>query len=156
MSEKNEFYKLDNINRKIINILLKNARTPYSDIAKTVGLKSPSVIERIKHLEKEKIIKGYSIDIDYQRIGYDIIALIGLIINDSALEEAFKNKILDFDDDIVECYEVSGNFTLIIKVITKNTQTLSKLLSKLKKEPGFQETHTIIVFKVVCDKKHPV
>jgi Lrp/AsnC family leucine-responsive transcriptional regulator len=149
-------YALDNIDRQILSILLKNARASFSDISKAVGLKSPSIIERMKKMEKEGIIKGYYVDIDYQKIGYDIIAFIGLIIDDAQHEEAFKEKVGTFDDNIVECYEVSGEFTLIIKVITKNTQTLTSLLKKLKKEPGFQETHTIIVFSKVCEKKRPL
>lgn len=147
---------IDNIDKQILSILLNNARTSYSDISKAVGLKSPSVIERIKKMEKEGIIKGYYVDIDYQMIGYDIMAFIGLVIDDAGHEEAFKEKISTFDDSIIECYEVSGDFTLILKVITKNTQTLSNLLKKLKKQPGFQETHTIIVFSKVCEKKRPV
>jgi Lrp/AsnC family leucine-responsive transcriptional regulator len=149
-------YNIDSIDKQILSILLDNARTSYSDISKHVGLKSPSVIERIKKMESEGIIKGYYVDIDYQKIGYDIIAFIGLIIDDAGHEESFRSKISSFDDSIVECYEVSGDFTLIIKVITKNTQTLSSLLKKLKKQPGFQETHTIIVFSTVCEKKRPI
>ena len=149
-------YNIDNIDRQILSILLKNARTSYSTIATEVGLKSPSVIERIKKMEKEGIIRGYYVDINYQKIGYDITAFIGLIIDDANHEDSFKAKIDSFDDSIVECYEVSGDFTLIIKVITKNTETLANLLKKLKKQPGFQETHTIIVFSSVYERKRPV
>jgi Lrp/AsnC family leucine-responsive transcriptional regulator len=149
-------YNMDDIDRKILNTLIKNARTSYSDIAKSVNLKSPSVIERIKKLEIEGIILNYTANIDYQKIGYDIMAFIGLIIDDSEHEDAFKLKANSFDDSIIECYEVSGDFTLIIKVITKNTNTLSNLLKKLKQEPGFQETHTIIVFSKVFEKKRSI
>ena len=147
---------IDETDRKIVNILIKNGRTSYSDIAKAIGMKSPSVIERIKKLEGESIIKSYSVDIDYQKIGYDIVALIGLIIDKADNEEAFKLKAMDFDDSIVECYDVSGNYTMMLKVMTKNTKTLAKLLKKLKKEPGFQETNTTIVFSKLFEKRRSV
>lgn len=147
---------LDETDRKIVKILIENGRTSYSDMAKTVGMKSPSVIERIKKLEAEGVIKGYSADIDYQKIGYDIVALIGLVIDKADNEESFKLKAMNFDDSIVECYDISGNYTMMLKVITKNTNTLAKLLKKLKKEPGFQETNTTIVFSTLFEKKRSV
>jgi len=147
---------LDETDRKIVKILIENGRTSYSDMAKTVGMKSPSVIERIKKLEAEGVIKGYSADIDYQKIGYDIVALIGLVIDKADNEESFKLKAMNFDDSIVECYDISGNYTMMLKVITKNTNTLAKLLKKLKKEPGFQETNTTIVFSMLFEKKRSV
>ena len=147
---------LDETDRKIVQILIENGRTSYSDMAKTVGMKSPSVIERIKKLEAEGVIKGYSADIDYQKIGYDIVALIGLVIDKADNEESFKLKAMNFDDSIVECYDISGNYTMMLKVITKNTNTLAKLLKKLKKEPGFQETNTTIVFSTLFEKKRSV
>ena len=71
-------HKLDNIDRKIIEMLQKNARTPVKEIAKEVFLSSPAVSARIEHLEKNGLITGYHAQINPVFLGYHIKAFINL------------------------------------------------------------------------------
>lgn len=144
---------IDETDREIINILIKNGRTPYADIAKQVGMKSPSVIERIKKLESEGIIKKYTTELNYKKLGYDITAFIGISIDNTQHITDFEHEISTLSDEIVECHHVTGDFTMILKVITKNTSTLSKLIKTLRNISGVQKTNTILVFSTILDKK---
>jgi len=146
-------FMIDEIDREIINILIKNGRTPYADIAKQVGMKSPSVIERIKKLESEGIIKKYTTELNYKKLGYDITAFIGISIDNTQHITDFEHEISNLSDEIVECHHVTGDFTMILKVITKNTSTLSKLIKTLRNISGVQKTNTILVFSTILDKK---
>lgn len=146
-------FMIDETDREIINILIKNGRTPYADIAKQVGMKSPSVIERIKKLESEGIIKKYTTELNYKKLGYDITAFIGISIDNTQHITDFEHEISNLSDEIVECHHVTGDFTMILKVITKNTSTLSKLIKTLRNINGVQKTNTILVFSTILDKK---
>lgn len=143
---------IDETDKKIINILIEDGRTSYADISKAVGMKPPSVIERIKKLEKEGIIEQYTTKINYKALGYDILAFIGISIDNAQHIEDFEVMLSNFDDDIVECHHVTGDFTMLLKVITRNTETLSKLIKKIRNINGVRQTNTILVFSTIMDR----
>ncbi|HCW8743330.1 TPA: winged helix-turn-helix transcriptional regulator, partial [Staphylococcus aureus] len=70
----------DLINEKIINVLLNNSRITINELSKQVNLSAPAVRERVNKLEDQGIIKGYTINIDYKELGYDVEILIELTI----------------------------------------------------------------------------
>lgn len=146
----------DSIDRQIINILIRNSRTSYADIAKAVGLKSPSIIDRIKKLETEGIITGYTTKVNYRKIGYDIMAFIGISIDNTDHIDEFEAHVQSFDSDILECHHVTGDYTMLMKVITQNTETLAKLIKRIRNIPGVNHTNTILVFSSIMEQIHPV
>ncbi|WP_022851235.1 Lrp/AsnC family transcriptional regulator [Limisalsivibrio acetivorans] len=149
-------HKIDEKDRMIINILRKNARISYADIAKKMGMKSPSVIERIKRLENEGIISDYNISVDYKALGYDILAFIGVYIDNAEHIEEFENTLNTQLEEVVGCHHVTGEYTMILKVATKNTETLSDMIKKLRDMPGVTKTNTMIVFSTIVERSRPV
>lgn len=147
---------IDNIDKKLINMLISNSRTSYADMAKEVDLSSPSVIERIKKLEANGIIKSYTANVNYKALGYDILAFIGISLDSAQSISDFEKNISNIDEDLIECHHVTGDFTMIVKVITKNTDTLSNLIKKIRNIKGVQKTNTILVFSSIMDRKKPV
>ncbi len=147
---------LDEIDVKILNMLIANGRVSYTDIAKEVGMKPPSVIDRIKKLENDGIIYDYATRVDYKKLGYDIVAFVGVSIDNPVHLDNFELQLKTLDDDIVECYHVTGDFTLLLKVITKNTNTLASIIKKLRAFSGVINTNTILVFSTMLDKVHKV
>ncbi|MCX8084202.1 MAG: Lrp/AsnC family transcriptional regulator [Calditerrivibrio sp.] len=147
---------IDDVDRKLLNLLINNARISYADMAKEVDLSSPSVIDRVKKLENAGIIKSYSANVNYKAIGYDILAFIGISLDSAQSISDFEKNISTFDDDIIECHHVTGDFTMIAKVITKNTDSLSNLIKKIRNIKGVQKTNTILVFSTIMDRKKPI
>lgn len=149
-------HQLDEKDKLIVNMLIKNARTSYTDIAKAVDLKSPTVIDRIKRLENDGFIKSYSADIDYKKFGYDILAFIGIFVDNAMNIERFEEELNQVNGDIIECHHVTGDYTMLIKVATKNTASLSSLIKEIRNLPGVQKTNTILVFSTIMDKAKPI
>lgn len=147
---------IDMIDKKILNMLIENARTSYADMAKEVDLSSPSVIERVKKLEHSGIIKSYSANVNYKMLGYDILAFIGISLDSAQSISDFEVTITNFDEDIIECHHVTGDFTMLAKVITRNTDSLSNLIKKIRTIKGVQKTNTILVFSTVLESKKPI
>ena len=71
-------YGIDDIDRKIIDILMKDARTPYLEIARILKISEATVRKRVRSLESRGIIKGYTIKVDEKKLGYKVVALVGV------------------------------------------------------------------------------
>ncbi|ADD69166.1 transcriptional regulator, AsnC family [Denitrovibrio acetiphilus DSM 12809] len=149
-------HQIDEKDKQILNLLMDNARISYADIAKAVGMKSPSVIDRIKRLEQIGVIKGYSAEIDYKILGDDINAFIGVSMDNAKHIEEFESQLKEIDPDVIDCNHVTGDYTFLISVVTKNTQSLSKLIKKIRNIPGVDKTNTILVFSTLMNRKRQV
>jgi len=149
-------HHIDEKDRKLMNMLMKNARTSYTDLAKAVELKSPTVIDRVKRLESDEIIEGYHARINYKRLGYDILAFIGVWVDNAVHIEEFERGLSELDEEIIECHHVTGDYTMILKVVTKNTESLSRLIKVLRNLPGVDKTNTILVFNTIMERDRPL
>lgn len=131
---------MDSTDFKIVELLLKDGRTPMKELAQKVSLSAPAVAERVKRLEEEGIIRGYKAIIDYEKLGKKINVLINVGIgvqrNDKFME--FVNK----EDAIIECYQVTGPYCKILKARLEDIYELEKLIGKIQM---FGNTETFII-----------
>ena len=144
MNKNSNFIILDEIDKKIINILKINARESASNISESINLSIPATSDRIKKLEDLKIIKGYYAQIDSRKIGLNLSALITIISESSSN----YGKIIEFanqSDEIVECYATTGRGSHILIIETENTESLEKLLRKIQSWPNVIRTETQII-----------
>ena len=144
MNKNSNFIILDEIDKKIINILKINARESASSIAESINLSIPATSDRIKKLEDSKIIKGYYAEIDSRKIGLNLSALI-TIISESSSNYGKIIKFANQSDEIVECYATTGRGSHILIIETKNTESLEKLLRKIQSWPNVIRTETQII-----------
>ena len=143
---------LDAVDKKILNMLLQSGRVSYTEIAKAVNMKPPSIIDRIKKMEYGGVIKGYTVQLDYSKLGYDLAAFIGVVIDKPEHISAIEATIDEIDIGIVSCYHVTGDFTLILRVITENTNALATIIKKLRNIPGVTKTNTILIFSTMMER----
>ena len=137
---------MDKIDHKILKILSKNARTSFKKISQDIGLTSPAVKNRIEKMEQEGIIKGYSLIVDKENIGYMITAFISI-----AMESHLKSEFFSFVDEcpnIVECYGITGEYFALLKVHFASTMDLENFLISIQR---FGETSTNIVLSMYKD-----
>jgi Lrp/AsnC family leucine-responsive transcriptional regulator len=140
---------LDAIDYKLIQVLQNNARTTQSELAAAVGLSQPAVAERMKKLEQDGVIIGYSAYVDARKLGKDITAFIGVAIGHPKFNKAFAKKILAIPE-VLECHLVTGQDSYLLKVKTENTGKLDELISiKLRTIPGVTRTQTMIVLSSI-------
>jgi Lrp/AsnC family transcriptional regulator, leucine-responsive regulatory protein len=140
----NKLVILDQIDKKIILLLKRNARNSVSKIAELINLSVPATSDRIKKLEDSDIIQGYKAKINSRRIGLDLKAFITIISESSSNYE----KIIDFvnkTDEIIECLATTGRGSHILIVETQNTSTLEKLLRTIQSWPNVIRTETQII-----------
>lgn len=146
--EKNSISKaIGELNAAILEELEADARISITEIGKRVGLSGPAVSERIKKMEDEGIIKGYTTNVDYDQVGLTVNAFITL---KSSLTHAGVVKKIEEIPDILECYSITGHNCLIMKVATSTTKRLETIIWQLQQ---FGETNTSIVLSEAFKKR---
>lgn len=140
---------MDNIDFKILRCLSKNARISASDVASKVKLSTSSVIERIKKLEQNGTILGYTTVVDSSKLGKDVTAVMSVVVDHPKFNDGFISAV-NANPHITECLYIAGEVDFFIKVVTDNTKTLETVLNELKSIPGVSKTKTNIVLN--CPK----
>jgi Lrp/AsnC family leucine-responsive transcriptional regulator len=136
---------MDDVDAGIVDLLQTDARLTQAQIARKVGLSQPSVADRIRKLEEQQVITGYTAKVDPRKLGKDITAFIGVSIEHPKYFETFARKVMGLEE-VLECHRVAGQDSYLLKVRTENTGTLDRLLTEeLRTLPGVTRTHTTIV-----------
>lgn len=149
MSKPGEIDKLD---KKILAILMRNAKKPYTDIAKQLFVSGGTIHVRMKKLEEAGIVKGYNLAIDYGKLGYDICAFLGIYLDKSSLYDEVAKE-LEKIPEIVGAHYTTGLYNIFAKVICKDTDHLRKVLhDKIQNIKGIQRTETFISLEESIDR----
>jgi Lrp/AsnC family leucine-responsive transcriptional regulator len=143
--------EFDDIDLHILALLQENCKLPLAKIGAKVGLSAPSVIERIKKLEDNHVIGGYTAILDARRLGKDVTAFIGVSVSHPRLIGEFEGDIAELDD-VLECHHVTGQHTLLLKVKTANTSSLEELISKIRSIDGVDRTETMVVLSTHTER----
>ena len=139
-------YQIDNIDLKILNVLSKNAKMPYTEVAKKVFVSGGTVHVRMRKLEKMGVVRGTKLDIDYDKLGYNISSYMGIYLEKSFLyQETVKS--LKKIPEIVEIHAITGQYTIFIKIICKDTSHFRNFLDTVHKVKGITRTETFMSFE---------
>lgn len=150
VAERKELSKID---LHILDELQKDGRISYAELARRVGLTTSPCMERVKRLEKEGIIKGYTalLDPEYLHSNMIVFVQIRLIRMSHDIFEEFKDAAVALDE-VQECFLISGNFDYLIKARVANMDHYRKFLGDtLLSLPGVQESTTLVVMEQVKD-----
>jgi len=133
----------DKINIQILKHLLFDSRQSARQLSLKLGLSTVTVLSRIKKLEKEKIIKGYYVNLDHEKLGYQLTAIIELISKSGQVVKLEKQ--LTTFENVCGVYDVTGNSDAIIIAKFKDRGELSKFVKGLSLIPNVQNTVTHVV-----------
>ena len=137
---------LDTINKQILVALKHNSRLKNTEIAKSVGISSPAVAERIKKMEDAGIINGYTTKGSYYELGFQLRAIITM--------RAFMGKLKPFlsqvkkYNEVVNCYRITGNENIVMEVVLENQKHLEEFIDQLI---SYGETKTQIILSSVIE-----
>jgi Lrp/AsnC family transcriptional regulator for asnA, asnC and gidA len=137
---------LDEIDKEILKVLQKNSRTPLREISKQVGLAESTVYERIKKLKERGIIKKFTIILDPESLGFHLLAFI-LIKAKAGKYSDVAEKLIAYPE-IVEIYETTGDYDMILKIRTRSSEELNDFLDRIGEIEGVVATHTMVVLKI--------
>ncbi len=134
---------LDKTDEKILKNLMVDARLSARQLALKFGMSTVTALSRIKKLEKEKIIQGYTAIIDHEKLGYSLTVIIEIL--------AKNDKIVDIEDEISKfenvcgVYDITGESDTLIIAKFKERNELSKFVKSLAAIPNVENTITHVV-----------
>ena len=138
---------LDDIDYKIISLLVKDARIPAQEIANITGKHLTTITRRLKTLEQEGIIKGYTAVVDYETLGLELTVVTQLTLSRGKLFEA-EEEIAKLPG-ICAVYDVTGGIDSIVIAKFKNRKEISEFAKKLLSMPHVDRTETHIVLNII-------
>ncbi len=147
---KTKHLEMDEVNKKILNVLLEDSRLSYRQIAKRIGVSVATAMHRIHNLESQKVIRNYSTIIDYEKAGYDIEVMFEIRISKGKLFEV-EEKIAH-NPHVFAVYDITGDFDAAILARFKNRRQMDVFLKKLQTYPFVERTMTKVILNTIKEK----
>jgi DNA-binding Lrp family transcriptional regulator len=139
--------KVDETDVKILNELARNSKITVRELGKKVGTSFVTAMNRVRKLEKEGIIRGYSLDIDYEKLGYGVHVIIDLKISKGKLFE-LERKVARYPD-IYAVYDITGAFDATVIGRFRSTRSMDTFLKRLQTFDFVERTNTKLVLNTV-------
>jgi Lrp/AsnC family transcriptional regulator, leucine-responsive regulatory protein len=133
---------LDDRDLEIIAALQDDARATYADVGTRVGLSASSVHERVRKLEQQGVIRGYSANVDPRALGLFVTALISASPLEPTQADDLPDRVREFPE-VEDCYSVAGDANYVLKVRTGTTTDLEDLIRRLREKAGVSTRTTI-------------
>ena len=148
--------KIDNLDRKILEIIIRNARIPSKDVATECGVSRAAIHQRIQRMVDLNVITGSGYHINPKELGYRTCTYIGVNLERSAMYRDVVPQ-LEKIPEVVECHFTTGPYTMLIKLYARDNEHLMDLLNnKMQEIPGVTATETLISLEQSIKKEIPI
>ncbi|MCL1937447.1 MAG: Lrp/AsnC ligand binding domain-containing protein [Candidatus Azobacteroides sp.] len=136
--------KIDQLDRKILEIISQNARIPFKDVAEECGVSRAAIHQRVQKMIELKIIVGSGYHINPRVLGYNTCTFIGVKLERGSM---YKDVVPELEKipEVVECHFTTGPYTMLIKLYAKDNEHFMELLNgRIQEIPGVISTETLI------------
>ena len=138
-------HKLDALDRKILELVIADARVPFLEVARACNVSGAAIHQRIQKLTNLGILKGSQFNIDPEKIGYETCAYIGLYLKDPERFDEVVEELRKIPE-VVECHYTTGAFDMFIKIYAYNNHHLLNVIHDKLQPLGLSRSETIISF----------
>ena len=148
--------KIDNLDKKILEIISCNARIPFKDVAAECGVSRAAIHQRVQRLIDLDVIVGSGYHVNPVSLGYNTCTYVGITLERGSM---YKNVVEEFCKipEIVECHFTTGPYTMLIKLFARDNAHLMDLLNnRLQEIPGVTTTETLISLTQSIKKEVPI
>lgn len=149
------YHDLDELDEKILKLIVNNARIPFLEVARECGVSGAAIHQRVQKLTNAGVIKGSEFILDSEKIGFETCAYVGLYLNSPS---SFGSVVKELEKipEVVECYYTTGQYDLLIKVFARNNKDLLRIIHNQLQPLGLSRTETLMCFKEGFKKKLPI
>ena len=138
-------HKLDALDRKILELVIADARVPFLEVARACNVSGAAIHQRIQKLTNLGILKGSQFNIDPEKIGYETCAYIGLYLKDPERFDEVVEELRKIPE-VVECHYTTGAYDMFIKIYAYNNHHLLNVIHDKLQPLGLSRSDTIISF----------
>ncbi|MBL7846554.1 MAG: Lrp/AsnC ligand binding domain-containing protein [Cyclobacteriaceae bacterium] len=145
-------YTIDNTDLKILDVLVNDAKKPYTEVARQVFVSQGTVHVRMNKMIEAGVVERTTLKIHYHKLGYDITAFIGIYLEKSSLYDKVLEK-LKAIPEITSIHYTTGNYSMFAKIHCRDTNHLKEVLhDKMQQVPGIDRTETMISLEESLDR----
>ncbi|HOU95648.1 MAG TPA: Lrp/AsnC ligand binding domain-containing protein [Bacteroidales bacterium] len=151
-----EYLQIDDLDRKILDIITRDARIPYLEVARVCGVSGAAIHQRVQRLIRIGVIKGSEFKVDPAMVGFKTCAFIGIFLDHPG---KYRDTIKKFKEipEIIECHYTTGNYSLFIKVYARDNEHLRTILTdNIQTIPGITRTETLISLEESINRQIPI
>ncbi|WP_444996978.1 transcriptional regulator AsnC [Aliikangiella sp. IMCC44359] len=136
--------QIDNLDKKILNALIEDARIPYAELGKRFTVSPATIHVRIEKMRAAGIVVGTKLSVEPKKLGYDVSCFIGITLNNAGdYPEVIKR--LEAFDEVVEAYYTTGKFSIFIKIMCHSIDDLQwVLIGKIQSIEKIRDTETFM------------
>lgn len=147
---------LDQVDLHILDIITKNARVPFKDVAADVGVSRAAVHQRVNRMIEMEVITGSGYHIDPRKVDYKTCTYVGIFLEKNGLYDEISNLLKEIPE-IVECHYTTGQYAIFVKVYARDNEHLKEILSeKVQKINGISSTETFISLEETFKRQVPI
>ncbi|MTK11861.1 MAG: Lrp/AsnC family transcriptional regulator [Clostridiaceae bacterium] len=139
---------MDSLDVKILKLLENNARVTASEISSKINLSIPAVSDRLKKLDASGVIEKYTVIINSKKLNRNLTVIMFISLESPKYTNKFLEEV-QREEEILECHYLAGDYDYALKIITENTETLEKLLNKIKGLNGISKTKTTVSLSTI-------
>jgi Lrp/AsnC family transcriptional regulator for asnA, asnC and gidA len=148
--------EIDEYDRLILKELEKDGRKPFSEISKKLEISNTMVHQRVSRMKAGGLIKKMALELDERKMGYEWSAFTGIILKEDSNSEFIIEALKDIQE-VVECYYITGQYTLYIRIVAKNSEHMRRVLyEKIDHIPGVLKTESLIDFGRAFKRNVPI
>ena len=148
--------KIDNLDKKILSILSKNARIPFKDVAAECNVSRAAIHQRVQHLIENGVIMGSGFDVNPKSLGYSTCTYVGITLERGSMYKDVVACLYQIPE-VVECHFTTGPYTMMVKLYARDNEQLMQLLNgHLQDIPGVVATETLISLEQSIKRDIPV
>ena len=147
---------LDEYDILILKELEKDGRKPYSEISKKLEISNTMVNQWVNRMKEAGLIKKMALELDERKMGYEWSAFTGIILKEDSNSEHIIELLKEIPE-VVECYYITGQYTLYIRIVAKNSEHMRRILyEKIDHIPGVLKTESLIDFGRAFKRNVPI
>lgn len=145
--------RLDEVDYELLRLLQEDGRMSNADLARSVQLSPPSVLQRVRKLEEMGVIQGYSTVLDAEKLGFGltVFAQISLALHQERAIEQFRAEVAKIPE-VMECHHVSGEFDFMLRIVVGDMRAYEALIREhLSRIKGVGKIHSCFVMATTKD-----
>lgn len=146
---------LDSLDRKILELIAQDARTPFLEVARACNVSGAAIHQRIQKLVSTGVILGSQFVLNPEKLGYETCAYVGLYLKDPSDFDDVVEKLKEIPE-VVECHYTTGGFDMFIKIYALNNHHLLNIIHDKLQPLGLSRSETIVSFNAVIDRQLPI
>jgi len=145
-------YELDDTDRRIISLLVQDAKLPYSEIARQLHVSGGTIHSRMTRLEELGVVRGATLDLDLMKVGYSIQAFLGIFLLKSSFCDSVIAQLRGIPE-VISLHFTTGSYNLFARLACRDTQHLRNVLhDQVQQIEGVERTETLISLEEVFSR----